>query len=35
MIASQATMILGGITLAVWTWRKRAVFEKMVRERGY
>ncbi len=30
LLASQAVMLLGGVFLAVWTWRKRAVFEQMV-----
>lgn len=32
MIASHATMLVGGAGLAVWTWCKRAVFEQMVKE---
>ncbi len=30
LLASQGALIIGGVTLAVWTWRKRIVFEQMV-----
>ncbi len=30
LLTSQAVMLFGGATLAVWTWRKRILFEKMV-----
>lgn len=33
-LGAHAANIVGGITLAGWIWRKRAVFERMVRENG-
>jgi hypothetical protein len=30
LLASQAVLVIGGATVAVWTWRKRILFEKMV-----
>ncbi len=30
---AHAANLIGGITIAAWIWRKRAVFERMVRER--
>jgi hypothetical protein len=34
-LGNHAGMLVGGAVLAVWTWKKRAVFEQMVRDRGY
>lgn len=34
-LGSLVAMLVGGATMAVWTWRKRIVFEQLVRERGY
>lgn len=34
MIGSQAALLIGGVALAIWTWQKRAVFERMVREKA-
>jgi hypothetical protein len=30
VLTSQAVMLIGGATLAIWTWRKRIYFEKLV-----
>jgi hypothetical protein len=32
-IGAQFANFVGGITISVWIWRKRAVFERMVREK--
>ncbi len=33
MIGSQAALLICGVALAIWTWRKRALFEQMVLEK--
>ena len=34
MIGSHLAVLVGGIILAFWTWKKRAIFEQMIREKS-
>ena len=34
MLGSHFAVLAGGIVLAVWTWKKRAVFEEIVRQKS-